>query len=152
MAKIRNIILIAILLVIAITACSKSPEAARKELGYMNIPYTNDSFIRHVKSGDKVVVELFLIAGMSPNLREEDWPVLTIAASKGHGEIVKLLIAKGADVDAKDKDDITALMMSLVRKYPDIAKTLIKKGANVNAAITTGKGNGRTALILAAQH
>jgi len=153
MSKIRNIILIATLLMVAITACSKSPETARKELGQMNIDYTDDSFFNYVERGDKVVVELFLTAGKSPNLRERDsgYSVLMSAAFKGHDEIVKLLIAKGADVNAKVDKGFTALMLSLV-KYPDVAKTLIKKGADVNAAITEGEGAGRTVLMMATQY
>ena len=153
MSKILNVILIAMLLMVAITACSKSPETARKELGQMNIDYTEDNFIKYIERGDRVVVDLFLTAGMSPNLRGKDsgFYVLSTAASYGHDEIVKLLIAKGADVNRKNDGGLTALMFSLV-KYPDVAKTLIKKGADVNAAITKGEGTGRTVLMMATQY
>lgn len=144
MQHIRIVVLL-FLLLIPLSACSKSPEAARKELGQMNIDYTDDSFIKYVEREDKVVVELFLTAGMSPNSRNKDKiPVLSIAAFKGHNEIVKLLITKGADPNAKeDTVGFTALMFST--KYPDVVKTLVKKGADVNA---TPK-NGKTALIMA---
>ncbi len=152
MAKIRNIILIAILLIVAITACSKSPEAARKELGQMNIDYTDDSFFNYVERGDKVVVELFLTAGKSPNLREKTFeePILGIAAVRGHDEIVKLLIAKGADVNAKNKNGWTPLMNAVTKgENLETAKILLNKGADINAAITDGKFSGETPLTLA---
>ena len=152
MPKIRNIILIAILLVVAITACSKSPETARKELGQMNIDYTDDSFFNYVERGDKVVVELFLTAGKSPNLRERDsgYSLLHSAAFEGYDEIVKLLIAKGADVNAKGKDGWTPLMSAVTKgKNLETVKILLNKGADINAAITDGKFSGKTPLILA---
>ena len=148
----RNIILVVFLLVVAITACSKSPEAARKELGQMNIDYTDDSFFNYVKRGDKVVVELFLTAGKSPNLREDllETPILLIAARKGHTEIVKLLIAKGADVNAKDERGWTALMWAaFMSRNTEIVKVLLNKGADVNAeVISEGDFRGATPLIL----
>ena len=150
MSKIRNIILIAILLVAAITACSKSPEAARKELGQMNIDYTDDSFFNYVERGDKVVVELFLTAGKSPNLRRDSgYSLLHSAAFEGHDEIVKLLIAKGADVNAKNNEGKTPLHSAVIRSNIEIVKALLNKGADVNAAVTDGKFRGETPLTLA---
>jgi serine/threonine protein kinase len=55
-------------------------------------------------------------------------------------EIVKLLIEKGADVNAQDHSDETALMHTNELK---IAKLLIEKGADVNIQ----DANGRTALM-----
>lgn len=144
-----RIMVLPFLLLISLSACSKSPEAARKELGHMNIAYTDDSFIRYVENGDKVVVELFLIAGKSPNLRVSEEPILSIAAVKGHEEIVKLLIAKGADVNAKDKDGWTPLMSAVSISNVEIVKILLNKGAGVNAAITDGRFRGATPLTIA---
>ena len=135
-AKIRNIILIAILLVVAITACSKSPETARKELGQMNIDYTEDNFIKYIERGDRVVVDLFLTAGMSPNLRGKDsgFYVLSTAASYGHDEIVKLLIAKGADVNAERQGWLdTFNECGYKRENLGTVKILLNKGADINA-------------------
>lgn len=145
MQHIRVIVLL-FLLIISLSACSKSPEAARKELGQMNIDYTQDSFFNYVERGDKVVVELFLTAGMSPNLRNsvED-PILIIAAGNGHEEIVKLLIAKGADVNGKSKNGLTPLLSA---KNLETVKILLNKGADVNAEITDGYFRGWTPLTM----
>lgn len=129
------------LLLISLSACSKSPEAARKELGQMNIDYTDDSFIKYVERGDKVVVELFLTAGKGPNLREKtsEDPILSIAAFEGRDEIVKLLIAKGADVNAKNKNGWTPLMSAIgKRENLETVKILLNKGADINAVTENG--------------
>lgn len=148
----RNVLMVVLLLMVAITACSKSPETTRKELGQMNIDYTDDSFFNYVERGDKVVVELFLTAGKSSNLREKTFErsILSIAALKGHDEIVKLLIAKGADVNAKGKDGWTPLMNAVLeRKNLETVKILLNKGADVNTEITDGSFRGYTPLLLA---
>lgn len=137
----RNVIMVVLLLMVAITACTKSPETARKELGQMNIDYMQDSFFNYVERGDKVVVELFLAAGMSPNSRQSGFSkntILQVAAKKGHEEIVKLLISKGADVNGKDKYGFTALMDAVLEGNAEIVKALLNKGADVNAKVTDG--------------
>ena len=53
-------------------------------------------------------------------------------------ETVRLLIAHGADVNAKTKDGTTALMESAVRGYVEIANVLIDSGADVNAQDNVG--------------
>ena len=94
MQHIRVVVLL-FLLLIPLSACSKSPEEnARNALRQANIEYTENSFIKYVEKGDKSIVVLFLTAGMSPNLRKSDSteePTLNIATAYNHAEIVTLL-------------------------------------------------------------
>ena len=55
----------------------------------------------------------------------------------------KILIEKGADVNARDKEDISVLSLTAQNNLLDIAKLLIEKGADVNE---TDKFLGATAL------
>jgi ankyrin repeat protein len=59
-------------------------------------------------------------------------------------EIVEALLAAGADVNARTKDNVTPLMCSIGSPYsdPKISLVLIRAGADVNAA----DSNGRTVL------
>ncbi len=66
---------------------------------------------------------------------------LSRAVDAGFKDIVELLIAKGADVNAKDNWNWTPLH-SAVYGHKDIVELLIAEGANVNA----GDGAGRTPL------
>ena len=59
-----------------------------------------------------------------------------------NGEFVKLLVDKGADLNAGDKDGMTALMHVAKKRDLNILKFLIIKGADVNVK----DKNGRTAL------
>ncbi len=55
------------------------------------------------------------------------------AAIYGDAEAVKSLLAKGADVNAKDKGGGTALMMAINNNHAGVVRLLIDKGADVNA-------------------
>ncbi len=58
-------------------------------------------------------------------------------AADGDIEQVKLLISKGADVDAKDKLGRTALHFASEKGHAEVAKLLISQGADVNASCIT---------------
>ena len=51
----------------------------------------------------------------------------------GQTAATQLLIAKGARIDAKDKDNLTPLHMAVFGGHSDIIKLLIDCGAQVNA-------------------
>ena len=61
---------------------------------------------------------------------------LYLAAVRGNVEMMKLLIARGADVNAKSTDGSTPL--SAVRGNVEMMKLLIARGADVNAKRTDG--------------
>ena len=46
---------------------------------------------------------------------------------------MELLITKGANVNAKDEDNYTALILASKKGHKDVAELLIAKGADVNA-------------------
>ena len=55
-----------LLTLVLLSACEQRPEAARKELGQLGIPYTPDAFITSVANHDVVAVNLFLVPGWIP--------------------------------------------------------------------------------------
>jgi cytohesin len=94
---------------------------------------------------------------------------LHIAVAHGNKQIAELLIANGANVNAKTEEErytplhiaVDGSRMDIAEhgsyidgSYLDVAKLLIVKGANVNAPSRRGKGslgNGRTPLQIAAE-
>ncbi len=66
------------------------------------------------------------------------------ASVKGHVSVAKLLLQKGADVNAVEKSGGTALMLLLVKVRLN-SQTLLERGPNANITEKTGK----TALSLA---
>ena len=55
------------------------------------------------------------------------------AANQGHKEVVELLIAKGADVNAKDEYSFAPLHFAANEGHKEIAELLIANSAEVNA-------------------
>jgi ankyrin repeat protein len=64
------------------------------------------------------------------------------ASFGGHREVVEALLAKGADVNAKDDLGMTALILASGLGHREVVQLLLDKGADVNAMSKTG----RTAL------
>jgi ankyrin repeat protein len=90
------------------------------------------------------------IIGADVNVKaNNDVTALMVASQFGNGEVVKALLAGGADVNAKeDNEGGTALMLASAKGHGKIVKTLLDNGADVNAK----DNNGRTALMKASQN
>jgi ankyrin repeat protein len=70
------------------------------------------------------------------------------AALEGHNDLVELLLAHGADVNAKDNGNYTALHEAALAGHNDLVELLLAHGADVN----TKDKDGFTALHDAAWH
>jgi len=68
------------------------------------------------------------------------------ASAKGQKEIVELLIAEGADVNAKSDSGSTPLHDAAINGRKEVAELLIANGADVNAIIVSGRNQGKTPL------
>ncbi len=101
-------------------------------------------------AGDINAVKQHIAAGADVNENVLGTP-LHWATVNGHKEVAELLIAKGADVNAKDAVGNTPLyntilFNAIVEVHKEIAELLIQNGADVNAQ----DKNGNTPLHLAA--
>ncbi len=74
---------------------------------------------------------------------------LISAVQKGDTEIVKMLLDKGADVNAKDNNGNAALIWAVDRKNTEIIKMLLDKGADVNVDVNVKDGSREPVLIYA---
>jgi ankyrin repeat protein len=61
-----------------------------------------------------------------------------VAAAKGRKEIVKLLLEKNSEINARDAKGGTALMAALENGHLDVAEALINAGTDVNVADNSG--------------
>ena len=108
-------------------------EAAKPELPKAKAP--DISIHEAVKEGNVEAVKQHLDAGTYINSRNSgnEWTPLHVASFEGNEKIVELLVAEGADVDARDRLSDRPIHYAITYKYKDIVEFLISKSADVNA-------------------
>lgn len=124
----------------------KEREALRKlrEMGYPEP--TGDFLTGAAVEGNLEAVKLFIAAGYSPDTKMDGIPPIVSAALFGHAHVVKYLIEAGADVNATDHVNTTALLrMVLECEQTEIVRLLIQAGAKTDIKADSGM----TALQLA---
>ena len=72
-------------------------------------------------------------ASLEGKCKPESATVLVLAAFAGHAEIVKALVEAGADKEAVDGNNCTAIGGAAMRGKADVIKVLIDAGANKEA-------------------
>jgi len=83
-------------------------------------------------AGDLAKVKAFIQEGVGVNTKLHGCTPLHCAARYGHKEVAELLIAKGADVNAKDTRGRTPIDLAINQGRKEIAKLLVSRGADVS--------------------
>jgi ankyrin repeat protein len=120
-------------------------------------PYVSPLFLDTARSEKVTVAKMLLAAGARVNAQDRDGrSPLAIAVLAGRVELVRLLLRKGANTEARfrwanDPSDrkpaATALMMAALRGHSEIVKLLLEAGAQASVQ----DGDGDSPLLLAAQ-
>ena len=99
------------------------------------------------RTGNAGTVRLLLAHGanVNPKERVKGQTALMWAISENHSHVVELLIASGADVNAKSTGGFTALMFAAQQGNVEAAHTVVEAGADVRAT----DAEGSDALIVA---
>ncbi len=106
---------------------------------------TADELIQYIRNNDLTALKSCLAKGAAVDTRDQRGTTLLMhAAAIGSPEAVKLLLGSGADVNAKNDLEATALILGAGN--PEKARMLVEKGADVNARSKLG----RTPLMIAA--
>lgn len=72
-------------------------EDARSEFGRLGVEYSQANFFKYVQAGDRQIVELFLDAGLPPDIHDEKrQAAIVIARRSGQNDIARLLLNRGA--------------------------------------------------------
>ena len=119
------------------------PEARDQD----QIDVSNVDFHEIARRGDTEVMDMFLDAGLDPDLQDaQNNSLLMIAAYNGQLEMTRLLLDAGADPDLPGARGNTPLMGVCFKGYLEVAEELLARGAQVNAR----GGGDLTPLMMAA--
>jgi len=105
--------------------------------------FVEDAYARHKKTKEKIFdylefndingIKTYISYGFSLNKKDkEGYTLLSLAASNGSIDIVKLLLKEEIDINQKNSDNSTALIQATLSNKLNIVKTLIKHGADAN--------------------
>ena len=110
-----------------------TPEAARRELGQMNVQYNEGAFIDAARDGDALVVDLFLRAGMDVNVRDPMGRLAYDFTSKPPNADLEFKEAVARYGTDRIANGTTALMAAAATGRTQIVKALLAKNADINA-------------------
>jgi len=83
-------------------------------------------------AGDLAKVKAFIQEGIDVNTKVHGCTPLHCAARYGHKEVAELLIAKGADINAKDTQGRTPIDLAINQGRKEMAKLLVSRGGDVS--------------------
>jgi hypothetical protein len=109
-----------------------------------------EAYLDAVRKGDVAAVKTVLDQGVEVDARfRYDRTALSFAADRGHLEIVRMLLERGADVNAKDTFyNATAMVWALDKGHTEIVRALLEKGATGGeGALQAGIEQDSSALV-----
>ena len=85
---------------------------------------------REAAAGNLGFIKSCMAVGVDPNIAQSNhWTLLHIAARSGYLNMSKLLLAKGARINAKSASGLTALDMAVAQKKTRVVSYLRSRGA-----------------------
>lgn len=108
---------------------------AREKLVMLGNDFTEDGFIKAVKSNNIDVVKLYIESGMSPDatakLGDTPVPAIYFALDQQLDLVVQILIKAGADLKKQTKG-VTVLMKAVEKGNSATVNLIVEKGADIN--------------------
>lgn len=87
----------------------------------------------NIESALKILLDFTENKILEAKAGEDELTLLTFAVAGGHENIIRLLLARGANIEAKGKSESTPLVEAIGQGRLNIIKLLVDNGVNVNA-------------------
>ena len=99
------------------------------------------------------LIELMLIAGLNPNLRDKyDRTLVELAVMKESPEIIEMLIYHGADLTVENRQRQTLLIRGAKQQAPQVLGSLLRGGNSDLMKIDAKDSYGKPALLYAIEN
>jgi hypothetical protein len=108
----------------------------------------SQDMVKAIVQGKPIEVKQLLDKGEAVDAKQNGQTALHVASMNGKVDIISILIARGAKVDAVDEQGITPLMLAAKDGQVDAVKALLAQGANIEAQNKMGEN----ALHIAGAH
>lgn len=118
-------------------------------MGILDVLFGKEvALIRACRKGNSDKAKKLLDEGVDPNTEKEGrGSAIQGAATSGYREVIELLIAHNADINAKDSDGMSALhWTAAVTDDSDMASFLIESGIDIEAQTNDGETALHTAV------
>jgi ankyrin repeat protein len=86
------------------------------------------------ETGDVITVRTLLERGASANYRAgpKRATALILAAQKGQDDVIQMLVARGAEIDAQNTDGVTAVFLAALNGHVSSTRLLARHGARLD--------------------
>lgn len=140
---------------------SAGPEARTEKaialLHQRGIEVSEYSFFKHIGDPGTELIDLFIDAGISPNVMDDTGKTaLALAIEKRRPDTVKALLSKGAGINKPDSEGNTPLMWASKEGDLTLVQLFLQRGASVNERSVSGNsallfsiGGGKTEILRA---
>jgi ankyrin repeat protein len=135
----KRILFLLVCISLILASCTKKETQAAK----------NSRLNQAANDGDVKAVQAAISDGADVNYMDGE-TALMAAVHYGYTDVVKLLLEKGADVNAKTTSGINAMYIALVSDRTEVIKLLLSANVDVNAGVTID-GKVYTPLAIAKQ-
>ncbi|CAI9725380.1 GPI-anchored adhesin PGA55 isoform X2 [Octopus vulgaris] len=122
----------------------------QNKAGYSAIMLASLAYVQTDAHRD-TVKRLFRMGDVNGRSSQAKQTALMLSVSHGRGDMVKLLLECGADINCQDEDGSTALMCACEHGHIEIVKTLITD-LQCDASLTDNDGQNALAIAMEAGH